>query len=479
MNEPRISIGTRCVYSSGGIVSGAVLVGPQYFILLYYSQVLGLSASLVGFAMAVALFFDAVSDPTVGFVSDNWKSRWGRRHPFLYGSILPILGFHLLLWLPPAGLGETALFLYLLVGIVGLRLAITLFDVPANALVPELTSDYEDRTKLFAYKHMSYWMVGSIMGVAMYGIWLQPTAEYPDGIQNPEGYREAARAFAMLALAALLTFSLGLHRFIPQLKSSSRGALGPREFVRQGLDALRMPSLRTMILAGLVGRTGVGLTLALFAYIYSYFWEMNSSQMSLIYVSMTLGALPALVVLPRLAAGREKRTLAVGTRIVLTAFGVAPVFLRLLGLLPGNESDVIFWMLIVHIAVVSTLNVMAEGFENSMFADLVEQSELETARRPEGMILSSVTFIQKAGGAMGAWLSGIALDLVAFPRGAEIGEVPEASLFRLGLFYAPALLLLGCISAGLIARYRVERADHHQAVASLDSDTAARSNLPD
>ena len=92
---------------------------------------------------------------------------------------------------------------------------------------------------------------------------------------------------------------------------------------------------------------------------------------------------------------------------------------------------------------------------------------------------SSVTFIQKAGGALGAWLAGIALDLVSFPKGAEIGEVPEESLFQLGLFYGPALLLLGLVSASLIARYRVDRAGHQQAVVSLGIDGAEGSGNPD
>ena len=58
------------------------------FVLVYYSRVLGLSAGLVGTALAIALIFDAISDPLVGYASDKFRSRWGKRHPFMYFACL-------------------------------------------------------------------------------------------------------------------------------------------------------------------------------------------------------------------------------------------------------------------------------------------------------------------------------------------------------------------------------------------------------
>ena len=75
----RISGATRWSFASGGIGLG-VFENAHYFVLIFYNQILGLSGSLTGLALAVGLILDAVAAPLVGFLSDNWTSRLGRRH---------------------------------------------------------------------------------------------------------------------------------------------------------------------------------------------------------------------------------------------------------------------------------------------------------------------------------------------------------------------------------------------------------------
>ena len=169
----------RWFFGSGGAAYGIAQNGIAYFLLVYYNQVLGLPASRVSLALMIALFSDAISDPLVGYLSDNWKSRWGRRHPFLYFSIVPVGLLYSLLWNVPSWVaGEAALFLYLLICIIGFRLALTCFQVPSMSLAAELTSDYDERTRLFAARTSADWFFGTIMAIAIMAYWLQETAEY-------------------------------------------------------------------------------------------------------------------------------------------------------------------------------------------------------------------------------------------------------------------------------------------------------------
>ncbi len=161
--EPRITRSTRAFFGSGGLVYGVVRNG-HYFVLVYYSQVLGLSPELAGLALSVGLIFDAVSDPLVGYLSDNTKSRLGRRHPYLYASVLPLSISYVLLWNPPASVqGDMNLFIFLVACNVALRVSWTLFLVPAYAFVAELTSDYEERTRLLSGFHSLLAVVGNGM----------------------------------------------------------------------------------------------------------------------------------------------------------------------------------------------------------------------------------------------------------------------------------------------------------------------------
>ena len=101
---------TRLAYGVGGAAGGIKNNGFDYVLLLFYSQVLGLSAVLVAAAMWIALLFDAVSDPVVGYWSDNLRTKWGRRHPLMYVAMAPVAIAYFFVWNPPSDLTEMGLF---------------------------------------------------------------------------------------------------------------------------------------------------------------------------------------------------------------------------------------------------------------------------------------------------------------------------------------------------------------------------------
>jgi len=140
------SFSTKVFYGSGATAFGIKDAGFNYFLLIYYNQVLGLDAFLTGLALAIAVAIDAVSDVAVGHLSDNWHSKWGRRHPFMFAAIIPVVISFYLLWNPPAFVTTTNanLFFYLLSIAILVRSGITFFEVPNAALGPELTKDYND-----------------------------------------------------------------------------------------------------------------------------------------------------------------------------------------------------------------------------------------------------------------------------------------------------------------------------------------------
>ena len=113
-------------------------------------------------AIAIALFFDAFLDPIVGQFSDNLRTRWGRRHPLMYASALPVAVSYLLLWNPPHWSHE-ALFVYLVVVAVVVRTFITFYEIPSSALAPELSDDYDQRTSFLSYRLFFAWYGGLTM----------------------------------------------------------------------------------------------------------------------------------------------------------------------------------------------------------------------------------------------------------------------------------------------------------------------------
>ena len=104
------SIFTKVAYGFGSVAFGVKNNGFDYFFLIFYSQVMGVDAPLVGTALLIALMFDAVSDPLIGYMSDNTHSRWGRRHPYMYFAAIPVAVSYFFIWNPPTSLEGNELF---------------------------------------------------------------------------------------------------------------------------------------------------------------------------------------------------------------------------------------------------------------------------------------------------------------------------------------------------------------------------------
>jgi GPH family glycoside/pentoside/hexuronide:cation symporter len=468
-NTPQITRRTRAFFGSGGLVNG-VVQNAHYFVLVYYSQILGLSPELAGLALSVGLIFDAVSDPLVGYLSDNTKSRLGRRHPYLYASVVPLALSYFLLWHPPPSVhGDMNLFLYLVACNVALRISLTLFLVPAYAFVAELTSDYEERTRLLTGFNSVLSVVGNGMSFLMYAIWLVPTDEIADGIMNAEGYRQAG-LFGSLAIAlAILIFSFGLHRFVPRSREYViQQSVGPNQFYVQVRDAFRSPPIRSIMVAGMLYWAGSGTYAALWVYIYSYFWEFTSQQLALIVTPMVLAGAFLSPIMSRLSRGREKRRVAIFGLLGASFVNVFPIAMRLIGVFPDNDTEALFFIMLGLAFFETLLFLVFDVCWRSMTADVTEQMELTTGRRNEGVISSTMTFAAKCSASVGTLIAGLLLAFIAFPTETAVGEVPPDTLFDLGLIYGPLVLVFFLAAAYATSRYGISRADHGTHVSRLE-----------
>ncbi len=161
-SEAHLPMGQKIAWGASGIAD--VILGNAISLLALpiYNLGLGISPIWIGWAMALPRVFDAITDPLVGNISDNFRSPWGRRRPFIFvGAILSGL-FSALLWMPPTSLGQTGTFSYFLITSLFYYLAFTIFAVPNGALGFELSTDYHERTRVQAWKNY-FAIVGGLM----------------------------------------------------------------------------------------------------------------------------------------------------------------------------------------------------------------------------------------------------------------------------------------------------------------------------
>jgi GPH family glycoside/pentoside/hexuronide:cation symporter len=147
-------------YSIGAVANGIKTDTFTFFLLFFYSRVIGLDPLLAGTAIFIALLVDSVTDPLMGTLSDRTKSKFGRRHPFMFVSFIPVSIFYILLFTPKVewGLSQTQLFLWMLVCTTFTRVGMTLFEVPHRSFGAEIIKDYQERTLLFSWRELITWV---------------------------------------------------------------------------------------------------------------------------------------------------------------------------------------------------------------------------------------------------------------------------------------------------------------------------------
>lgn len=472
---------TRALFGFGaaGVSVGALTTGLNSFLLIYYSQVLGLSPSLAGLALALALVVDAVSDPLVGVWSDRTRSRFGRRHPFLYASVLPMVASYWLLWFPPFTSDQQfGLFAYLTCVTVLLRLSMTLFDVPANALIPELSRDYDMRTRYSAVKTSMSWVSANAIGISMYAFWLGDQGGAPgSGVLRESGYQNAAVFVAALVGCAAILLTLVIRpSLVPRTAAAGPAGAAAVPGIFSSLRLIyRRRSVLALLGSSMLFAAGSGTALALWIYLYAYFWGLSSQAINAVQLMYLAAAFVSMFLLPRIAARRDKRLLALWLSGLFWLIDALPIGLKLLGLMPGPGTTLLTVALCVHALANGVLYNMVVTMVLSMLADVVEESQLETGRREEAAVLAGQTFISKTATALGTLFGGLLLSWIAFPTAAAPGAVPADVLNQLGLTYVPLMWCIGLGSTLLLARYGLTREKRAQMLSRLDAGPAGAS----
>jgi len=470
----RVSLTTKLAYGVGTIAYGVKDNGFSTFLLLFYNQVVGLPAQLVGLAIMSALVFDAFVDPLIGHWSDNTRSRWGRRHPFMYAAALPVGALYLLLWNPPTG-SDTATLVYLVVTAVLIRTAISCYEVPSSALAPELTSDYNERTSIVSYRNLFMWIGGMSMLLLTFGVFLAPTAQYPVGQLNPQGYRTYAIVASIVMVVAILASALGTHREIARLPQ----AAAERVSLRQTLGALRNRSFLILMLAGGFGYTSLYLGFALTTYFYTFMWRLPASALVVYTVATMLGVVLAFVIAPRVSLRLGKRDAAVAFLIFFVPVASAAYVLRPLGLFVDNDSPALLPLLLGSTTIATALSVGVFILFESMVSDVVEESQSRSGNRSEGAFFAGLFFMKKSVAGLAIFLSGALLGLVGFPESAKPGTVPLDVLHRLSLGFAGLTIVCGIVSILALLRFGITRSDHEKRLVDLAEASAASTMMPD
>ena len=458
----------KVMHGLGSVAYGVKDNGFSVFLLIFYNQVLGIDAGVVGTVIMAALIFDAFADPIIGELSDRTQSKWGRRLPWLYTAAIPLGIIWLLLWHPPE-MGQTGTIIWLFCTAVLARSLVAMCEVPSIALVPELTADYDERTRLMRYRFLFGWAGGLLMLIFAYGIFF--TGE--KGVSDPVGYDAYSVWGALMMTGAVLISALGQHRHVAKQSPPAPRGVGLGHAFAEAKVTLSNRAFLWLVSAAVFGLINQGLTFALTNYQLGFLWQLQ--QMEMLYYALILftTVIVAFIIVPPLSARLGKKNAAILLALISMTFTAGLYGSWLLDLVPGapNNPSILFMFALVAMTNSAAVGMMM--LTSSMMADVVEASQQETGRRSEGLFFAGYFFMQKCAVGIGTFAAGMILTFADFPQNAVPGRVDVTVLDGLALYYMGTVLVLGIIGVLVLRHFPISRESHNERLRVLN--TAAES----
>ena len=432
-------------YSVGAIANGIKTDTFTFFLLFFYSRVIGLDPLLASLAIGLALVIDSFTDPLMGTISDRTKSKYGRRHPFMFASFLPIAIFYILLFTPKPDwdLSQTQLFWWMFISASMTRIGMTLFEVPHRSFGAEITKDYIERTKLFSWREMFAWTAGISNAFLAYNVFFKSTPEYSYGQLNPDAYFPLALTGATVMVISILYSSFSTTKQIHNLSKWS-GAISISQIFNELKIAISNKSFILFFLGSLTLSISWGLLNSLTLFINTDFWGLKGSQIGIFLYIYFGAAFLAFYITPKLVSKIGKRNF-----VLFCVFGVAiasPVaFISYnLGLTPEKGTTSLVLFLCLPLVFISTLSIAGNMTRDAMIGDIADEVDLQSGKRQEGVLYSAVSFVQKVNTAIGAITGGLTLWVLNITK--ETPTYDQAySLFFVQGVIGPILLIIPII----------------------------------
>lgn len=427
----KISLSDKMSYGIGNFSVGVAIQVIGTFLMFYCTAILNIPGSLVGIAISISIAWDAITDPLMGYISDNTKSKiFGRRHLYLIIGCIGIGICNLLLWNIPGAFSVMTKFVIIFFDIIAIKTFMTIFITPYTALGAELSNDYNERTSIQGIKTIFFLLGLVFVSVFLLYIFFQPSVEFPIGQLNPKAYSYMGIFSSIIIVVfAMLCFFL-TKKYIPTLRLTEN----------QPIEKLSLRNLLTSF-KGIIGDAlfrSVALTYmfnniasAMFSniglHVFTYTFILNNQQIALMVgVQFTVSILsqPVWTFISKKIDKKPSIKLGLGLAIIASAYFFALVLFK--NHILGNA---LYFLPFAVLAGFGTGGLFTLPL--SMIADIIDLEELHIGKRSEGTYYGCLTLFYKFSQSITLLLVGFILDIIKFNSSLPVQS--EGTVVTLGL----------------------------------------------
>ena len=420
-------------YGLGAVGKDMVYALSASYIMYYYQDILGLSATFVGFILMIARVFDAANDPFMGVVVAKTNSRWGKFRPWLFtGTILNAFVLYAL-FAAPAVSGK-ALMIYFAVMYILWGVTYTMMDIPFWSMIPAVTSTTKDRENLSVVGRTS-----AGVGYALINVFtVMAVSKLGGGIE-----RTGFRLFALIIATLFVIFILFTCFTIREQKEENMQTTSVKEMFKALFN--NDQAIVTVVTIVLIN-SALYITSNLLIYFFKY--DIGGTTWKDAYTLFTsvggISQILGMMVVYPILRSKLSNTIIFKLGLCLAIFGYA--FLLALCLL-GYSS--VLTMLMVPGVMIFVANGILTVLTTVFLANTVDYGEVKTGHREESVIFSMQTFVVKAASGLAVFITGVSLDLIGLTSKDGLGEgIPTFSSPLLGLRLLMTILpMIGLVLA--------------------------------
>jgi glycoside/pentoside/hexuronide:cation symporter, GPH family len=443
----RLPLRVKIGFGIGDLGGNLFFTAMGFYSLIYLTDTVGIAAALAGAAILVGKFWDAVTDPIMGFISDRTRSRWGRRRPyFLFGAVPLLLTMWYFFSAPDLSSSPVLGFLWAAAALCLLNTAYTVVNIPYGSLTPELTRDFKERTALNGFR-FSFAVIGTILGAAI----VLPIVGLAG---NPHtGFSIVGLLFGAIMAATILT------TFFTVREPDHANTVRPtQKFFATFLAVFKNKTYMRLAAVYTLNLTGITFVQTMLVYYFKYIYRNESATTiaMLLLLGVAMLSIPVSVYIARFIGKKRTYQLA----LAVLAVSCMAIFLF------GHTLGMNFTLIVMIFAGVGIGFGYVPPF--AMLPDVVEVDAVQSQSRKEGAYYGMWTFFSKIGVALAAALAGVFLSLASFAPNI-VDQVPSAILtIRLVIGPIPAVIFI--LGLWLIQRYPLDEKTYDEIIKGRPAD---------
>ena len=432
----RISAREKFYYGVGDLGYSTITSTLSNFIMFFGTSVLGISGALMGLAVSLGVFWDAISDPIIGYYSDNLFSPLGKRHPFMIIGVLGLCAINLAIWLVPNEAPTWVKFIWILLSLLALQTFSTFFGTPHMALGLEMTNDPNEQTSIQCYRTV-FSLIGMMLPTVFMFIFM-PSSASSQGQFETQGYVNIAYASSILCLVfGLITIFGTLKRQVccPKEKTKKQKGLFKSLFT-DVFGILKKKQYRILILGYAISLLASSILTAAGMHMFTYCFHFNSQQISVLLAAFIVSAVVSQFIWSKISKriGKKKtliRGLSLGIIAILVVWAI--FILR-----DFFSTATLFWIVSPLIFSVGLGTGVLFSFPISLFGDVMAKDFEVQSSNKVGVYSGIMTLASKVSNAFALAIIGVVLDLIHFSSSSPVQPLSVQN--GLGL-----LVLLGTV----------------------------------